>query len=208
MNIRQIYERRFSSSLQQLAVNIENHLREHVAELPRIDRVSARPKSIDRFVAKSQKQTEGQYKYSDPINQIQDQVGARIITFYPSDVEEVRKIVERYYRPVEYKSHVPDSEWKFGYFGKHYVLLVPDDVLDGVDQNDYPEFFELQIKTLFQHAWSEAEHDLGYKPGTTPLSADQERRLAYAAAQAWGADRLFDELFSERSRGEVRPTCR
>jgi ppGpp synthetase/RelA/SpoT-type nucleotidyltranferase len=24
-----------------------------------------------------------------------------------------------------------------------------------------PGFFELQIKTLFQHAWSEAERDLG-----------------------------------------------
>jgi putative GTP pyrophosphokinase len=57
----------------------------------------------------------------------------------------------------------------------------------------------LQVKTLFEHAWSEAEHDLGYKPGEAPLTPDQKRRLAYTSAQAWGADHIFDELFRARS---------
>jgi putative GTP pyrophosphokinase len=58
------------------------------------------------------------------------------------------------------------------------------------------DFFELQLKTLFQHAWSEADHDLGYKP-SAELSLDQKRRLAFTAAQAWGADLIFDELYRE-----------
>jgi ppGpp synthetase/RelA/SpoT-type nucleotidyltranferase len=61
-----------------------------------------------------------------------------------------------------------------------------------------PQFFELQVKTLFQHAWSEANHDLGYKPGATPLSSSEKRQLAFTSAQAWGADHIFDELFKER----------
>jgi len=52
------------------------------------------------------------------------------------------------------------------------------------------------VKTLFQHAWSEAGHDLAYKPAT-PLSSLQKRQLAFTAAQAWGADQIFDALSRE-----------
>jgi putative GTP pyrophosphokinase len=62
-----------------------------------------------------------------------------------------------------------------------------------------PKVLELQIKTLFQHAWSEANHDLGYKPDLQPLDPDDERKLAFTAAQAWGADQIFDELYRKRA---------
>jgi ppGpp synthetase/RelA/SpoT-type nucleotidyltranferase len=56
-----------------------------------------------------------------------------------------------------------------------------------------PEFFELQIKTLFQHAWSEAHHDIGYK-AVRPLTSDERRKMAFTAAQAWGVDVIFEDL--------------
>lgn len=84
----------------------------------------------------------------------------------------------KFFRPIEFKDRLPESEWEFGYFGRHYVLIVPTDVIDSsVDAKLVPSFFELQIKTLFQHAWSEAEHDLGYKPGLKPLTPEEKRRL-------------------------------
>jgi putative GTP pyrophosphokinase len=141
---------------------------------------------------------DGKLKYSEPLRQIQDQIGARIVTFYRSDVSAVDLVVQRYFRPIESRDVVPDSEWEFGYFGRHHILLIPLDVIDAsIDKAMMPEFFELQIKTLFQHAWSEANHDLGYKPGGSPLSSDAKRRLAFTSAQAWGADLIFDELFRE-----------
>ena len=177
------------------AAAIKQQLREYLDGTPHVDRVTARAKSIERFVAKAGKIENGSLRYSDPLSQIQDQVGARIIGFYLSDVESISAVIERYYRPIESKSLVPDSEWSFGYFGKHFILLTPTDVIeDEAGDDPVPEFFELQVKTLFQHAWSEAEHDLGYKPGTNPLTSDEQRQLAFTAAQAWGADRLFEEL--------------
>lgn len=51
-----------------------------------------------------------------------------------------------------------------------------------------PETFELQVRTLFMHAWAEPQHNLGYKsPGD--LSKEHRRHLAWIAASAWGADR-------------------
>lgn len=76
-------------------------------------------------------------------------------------------------------------------------MFIPSDVIsDDEFGDDDPKFFELQIKTVFQHAWGEASHDFAYK-SETPLSSDQKRRVAYAAAQAWGGDRIFEDLFKE-----------
>jgi putative GTP pyrophosphokinase len=65
-----------------------------------------------------------------------------------------------------------------------------------IDENVVPKFFELQIKTLYQHAFSEASHDLAYKPNVE-LTRDQKRKVAYTSAQSWGADMVFSELFKE-----------
>jgi putative GTP pyrophosphokinase len=197
--IEKLYKRRFDMALKPLAAAIEDQLRDYLRAEPRIDRVSARAKEVDSFLKKAEARVNGEPKYAEPLNQIQDQVGARIITFYLSDVELLDGFVKKYYRAIEHKDHVPESEWEFGYFGRHYVLLTPSDVIaSDADRSLVPHFFELQVKTLFQHAWSEAEHDVGYKPGAHPLTPDEKRRLAFTSAQAWGADRVFDELFRER----------
>ena len=105
--------------------------------------------------------------------------------------------MDRYFKHIEMKDVVPDSESEFGYFGKHYVLFIPDDVLgDDEVKAEAPTFFELQIKTLFQHAWAEANHDLGYK-SEIELTPDEKRKIAFTSAQAWGADEMFNELFTE-----------
>lgn len=197
-DISSIYSERRTRFLDPVAKELEALIVDYLGDTAHIDRVSARAKAVDRFIAKSTKRNEdGSTTYSDPLTQIHDQVAARIIAFYPSDIPSVEKMVLDYFRPIENKSHIPDSEDKFGYEGRHFILFIPDDVkpLDDVTEDD-PQFFELQIKTLFQHAWSEASHDVAYKP-TGELTTDQKRRVAFAAAQAWGGDRIFDDLIQE-----------
>jgi len=201
--LRSEYERRHREILRPLAAKLGDQLVTDVQGLDRIDRVSARAKGVDRFMGKATKTKDGgARKYDDPLNQIQDQIGARIVVFYLDDVEAVSKAIEAYHRPIEAKLLVPDSLNGFGYFGKHYILALPEDLFaDDADRGSCPQFFELQIKTLFQHAWSEAEHDVGYKPGDT-LTELQTRQLAFAAAQAWGADQIFCQV-----RRELDPTA-
>ncbi|MES2861674.1 MAG: hypothetical protein V4701_09385 [Pseudomonadota bacterium] len=189
------YRLRHQAVLVDMAAEIETFITDLVGGIPRIDRVQARAKSPDRFLAKATKEEEGVRKYLDPISEIQDQIGARIITFYLSDVTAICDHIEKYFRHIEKRSVLPESSAEFGYFGFHYIIGVPTDVLrDEWTETEVPGFFELQIKTLFQHAWSEANHDLGYKELSGALMPDDKRRMAWASAQAWGADQIFDEL--------------
>jgi len=192
------YRRRYEGFLQAVARRLQGHIESHLEGVPNIERVTARAKDPARFAEKARRtDKDGHAKYDKPLTEIQDQVGARVIVLYRDDVISVVSVITRYFQPIEQRELVPESQWAFGYFGQHLVLPLPRDVVPGdVPLNVVPRFFELQVKTLFQHAWSEANHDVGYK-SRAPLSTDQERLLAYTAAQAWGADRAFAELRSE-----------
>ncbi len=187
------YARRREAVLEPLAKGLEDHLRERLTGLPRIDRIGARAKAPDRFLTKARKEKEGKRKYADPFSEIQDQVAARVTVFYLSDVETVEAAINKYFNRIEANTVVEDSPKTFGYEGRHLILAIPEQLFEEEEHPEAPDFFELQIKTLFQHAWGEAEHDLAYKP-STPLTALQKREIAFTAAQAWGADQLFSKL--------------
>jgi putative GTP pyrophosphokinase len=202
-DLRKAYALRYDQCLVKLRPKLEDHIWEVVREYPRVDRVVARAKDIERFMTKAAKQENGQAKYSDPLNQIQDQLAARIVTFYLSDAEAINGLIGDYYRSVEHKRIVPDSENEFGYEGWHHILFIPADLLTpDIPSESCPDFFELQVNTLFQHAWAEANHDLGYKP-PSELASKERRMIAFTAAQAWGADTLFDQLGTRLLRGNT-----
>ena len=185
-----------------LAASLQQHISELLSGVPRIDRISARAKTVESYLRKAAaKGGDGKPKYDEPLLQIQDLVGARVTVFYLQDVEAVSDRLKRYLHYIETKAVVPDSQWEFGYFGLHFIMPFPTD-FDAIRARSEraPQFFELQIKTLFQHAWSEANHDLGYKPEIGPIETTDVRSLAFASAQAWGADRVFRDLFEKSQR--------
>jgi ppGpp synthetase/RelA/SpoT-type nucleotidyltranferase len=192
------YEDRYDQILRPMADALTGHLQDNLRGIDRIDRIGARAKSPERFLAKAMRALEdGGAKYDHPFEQIRDLLGARVIVFYKQDVEVVNDAVVRYYKPIEQRELIPERESEFGYFGKHFILALPEELFDDhADRARSPVFFELQVKTLFQHAWSEAGHDLAYKPNAE-LTSLQKRMVALTAAQAWGADQQFAQLHTE-----------
>ena len=197
--LRSQYSTRRANILEPIAAALQKHLRNQLRDIKRIDQITARAKDVDSFMDKAvREKDEGGPKYPDPLNEIQDQIGVRVVTFYLDDVDTVSQELESYYHDIENRRVEPDSTKEFDYVGKHYILILPRDVVaQTMERSDVPRVFELQLKTLFQHAWGEANHDLGYKPRGS-LESEEKRKIAFAAAQAWGADRMFQELHRSR----------
>src|ERR1051326_595757 len=112
------YAERYEKRLTSIADALQTYLRDILRGQPRIDRVTARAKEPARFLAKASKKENGKKKYRDPLTEIQDQVAARIVTLYLSDVERLQTAIEPYFGSVEHKRLEPESSSEFGYEGE------------------------------------------------------------------------------------------
>jgi len=188
------YTARFNSELKRAAIGLDSFLEDTFRGEDSVCFIRTRAKSIARFMKKAERiEGDGSPRYDDPINQIQDQIGGLIVTRFLSDVVQLKNIVKDSFTGIETMRHEPESEFEFGYIGEHFILFLPLDVTSEIQDYCGPDFFELQIKTLFQYAWSETNHAIGYER-PHDLNREQRRITAYIAAQAWGADRAVDEL--------------
>ena len=115
---------------------------------------------------------------------ITDIIGLRVITFYIDDVDKVASAVERLFS-VDWENSVDKRKIheidSFGYLSLHYIC----------SQEDFPYRFEIQMRTVLQHAWANMNHDTGYKSGVE-VPKVYLRNLSRLA----GMLELVDEQFS------------
>lgn len=180
--------------LDHVARRLDADLQEHFEGRAHIDRISIRVKDVDSFVEKAAGERHGK-PYEEPLAEVEDQIAGRILVLFTSDLgptdEHLGKLLNRV--EVEYKR--PDSWNQFDYESLHGVYAIPPTYLpeEWEEQEDMPGTLEMQIRTLFQHAYAEPQHDLGYKPGAA-LTPVLTRELAWVAASSWGADHALDRV--------------
>ncbi|MCH8066367.1 MAG: hypothetical protein IIC90_11175, partial [Chloroflexi bacterium] len=156
----------------------------------RIHSVTCRPKDIDRL---REKLAGGDRKYSN-LSDVTDLIGLRVITYFGEDVDDVASVIE-----AEFKIDAANSMDKrqaldpdrFGYLSLHYVCNLNE------GRAALPEYasltnlpFEIQVRSILQHAWAEIEHDLGYKTKEA-IPVQSQRRFARLAGLLELADDEF-----------------
>lgn len=189
----ELYEKRLPL-LQRVAGSLEEELIDHFTGVARIDRISFRAKGAKSFLEKAERVKD---PYEVPLAEIEDQIAGRIIVLFSVDVDLAVERLCELFTPVEQDHHRPTRYNEFDYESHHsvHVLAAHHKPAGWAELEDMPTTFEIQVRTLFQHAYAEPQHDLGYK-SDTPIEDAIKRELAWIAAGCWGGDQAFERVRS------------
>ena len=188
-----------------LANNVEEIVKKAITKehIP-IHHIESRLKSFTSFEQKMHSLDENKHsKYSQPI-EIEDIAGIRIVVFLVSDLYLISQIIQKLF-DIDWSNSVNKfKELKIkevGYRSEHYVASFNKKTLAS-DADKYASFkhlhFEIQVKTLLDHAWSEIEHDRNYKKVIEfPIETDVPRRFTLLAGILEMVDYEFERLAAE-----------
>lgn len=159
--------------------------------------ITSRAKEVESFQKKANKE-----KYKDPQQEIMDLAGIRVITYVKSEVDLCCDIIRPLFNIDPDHSVDKTKELghdKVGYRSIHYVARLTDNRLVLPEYKVFKELrFEIQVRTILEHAWADISHDRNYKfDGVLPPNNDINRRFSLASATLELVDREFDNLSKE-----------
>jgi len=149
--------------------------------------VTARTKSVASFAEKADRSVDGRRVFTDPLSEITDQIGLRVITFLRDDVTTVANLLGDEMQLLDDRDmgQVTAREGRWGYASRHLLVALPGEQQPA----------SIQVRTVLQHAWAEFEHDIRYK-GSIPEedAPDLDRRFTLAAGLLELADSEFSAI--------------
>ena len=160
--------------------------------------VEGRAKPVESFATKISRPGK---KYDDPLSEVTDLAGLRIVLLYLDDVTPVINIVRQDFavdedRSVDKGAIVPPEQ--FGYQSVHLIVTLDD------KRRLLPEWrtfsamtAEIQIRTVLQHAWAAISHKLQYK-NESEIPRRLKRRLYRLSGLLELADEEFLDLRKEQ----------
>jgi ppGpp synthetase/RelA/SpoT-type nucleotidyltranferase len=192
--------RRVRPAYESYATKLQNLVRELLKE-GGVDviQTESRAKTLDSFTEKIRRKEK---MYEDPLVDVTDLCGLRVIVYYIEDLKLVRELLFR-----EFLVDVAASTDKsaslnpdqFGYLSNHYVIRLGPTRSRLVEWKPFATFAaELQVRTVLQHAWAAVSHKLNYK-SSRDVPVELQRRLSRLSALFEIADEQFSVLRTERA---------
>jgi ppGpp synthetase/RelA/SpoT-type nucleotidyltranferase len=179
----------------------DDGLNHHTVQSRVKDPVSVRGK-LDRLTA------DGRFKYEHGLEQLDDLIGVRVIMFLEPDIADVATALKGQFncREDDDKTSSQRRNGQIGYAGRHLILEVPAENVPVGCQAYIGERFEVQIRTVLQHAWAAFEHDIRYK-GLAESNAEVDRAFTMASTLIELADAQFSAINDIVKRRQAESTA-
>lgn len=131
------------------------------------------------------------------LEDVTDLVGIRVITNYSTDVDEIAALIRSEFvvdwdKTVDKRTTIDPNQ--FGYLSLHYIVSLNPERAALKEYRDYAGIkFEIQMRSILQHAWAEIEHDIGYK-SVIEVPRNVSRAFSRLAGLLELADEEFDSI--------------
>lgn len=140
--------------------------------------------------------------YRDPLNEMHDLMGIRIVCLYPSILADVDNTVRAAFDVISFedksKGEAPEL-WR--YSSIHYDCHLPESHSGPRYDGIKGLVFEVQVRTLLQDAWAVVEHKLGYK-NEKSIPDELKREFSALAGLFHIADNSFQAIADQVNRSE------
>lgn len=184
-----------------LSTCVKNILHHAIPPQVSIHSIEPRAKTVDSFRKKCLKlNDEGDdYKYLNPLSEVTDLAGVRVIAFFPKALPDICSAIECNFTVKEKKDIGEErfDQGKIGYKSIHYLIELPSNRTELAEYQELKGYTaEIQVRTILQHAWAEMEHDIQYK-SNVQIPRSIRKRFAALAGMLEIADREFQAIQDE-----------
>lgn len=153
-------------------------------------KVYYRVKESSSFIGKMDR-----YNLQNPLDEIFDLCGIRIICYYKSDIDKIIELIRNEFNVLvsQDKESLLEAD-QFGYRSHHLIVKIKESWLNAPNYRGLDNLkAEIQIRTNLMHTWAEIEHKLGYKK-KEDIPYEFRRKFSRLSAKLEEADEQFEEL--------------
>ncbi|MBW7941031.1 MAG: hypothetical protein H3C64_01230 [Candidatus Kuenenia stuttgartiensis] len=137
-------------------------IKNKITDYELLPEIQYRTKELLSIIKKiKKKQSHKEYSY----HHLKDKLGIRIICSFQEEMKIIDEFLKRYFtiKNIEYKQENLDFD-KLDYVSNHYDVQINLGINEFKSHTELGDFvFEIQVRTLNQHAWSNTAHFLSYK---------------------------------------------
>jgi len=99
----------------------------------------------------------------NPLNEVEDIAGVRVICLYRSDLCKIGEIIEENFEVVRTDTSRTRTENPFGYASDHYIVKISRHYKGARYDKIKDLKCEIQVRTILMDAWASVSHHLAYK---------------------------------------------